>query len=107
MPPDWHSAGAVFRDRAHNLTSGFFLYLHLPRCGGGVGACAGGGVRQEGGFVFMLVCDFSECPFELMSFCDESAAMRCLDCPYARFVSDTVFDDADVLYYSGFGVSPF
>ena len=55
----------------------------------------------------MLVCDFSECPFELMSFCDESAAMRCPDCPYARFVSDTVFDDAEVLEYSGFGVSPF
>lgn len=36
----------------------------------------------------MLVCDFSECPFELMSFCDESAVMRCPDCPFARCVPD-------------------
>lgn len=36
----------------------------------------------------VLVCDFSECPFELMSFCDESAAMRCPDCPFVRCVPD-------------------
>lgn len=36
----------------------------------------------------MLVCDFSECPFELMSFCDESAAMLCPDCPFVRCVPD-------------------
>lgn len=36
----------------------------------------------------MLVCDFFECPFELMSFCDESAAMRCPDCPFVRCVPD-------------------
>lgn len=36
----------------------------------------------------MLVCDFPECPFELMSYCDESVAMRCPDCPFARCVPD-------------------
>lgn len=36
----------------------------------------------------MLVCDFSECPFELMSFCDDSFSMRCPDCPFVRCVSD-------------------
>lgn len=41
-----------------------------------------------GGAVIVLVCDFSECPFELMSYCDESAAMRCPDCPFARCVPD-------------------
>ncbi len=55
----------------------------------------------------MMVCDFSECPFELMSFCDDSFSMRCPDCPYVRFVPDAAFDDAEALEYSGFGVSPF
>ena len=36
----------------------------------------------------MLVCDFSECLFDLMSSCDESAAMRCPDCPFVRCVPD-------------------
>lgn len=36
----------------------------------------------------VLVCDFPECPFDLMSYCDESAAMRCPDCPFARCVPD-------------------
>ena len=49
----------------------------------------------------MMVCDFSECPFELMSFCDDSFSMRCPDCPYVRFVPDAAFDDAEALEYSG------
>lgn len=41
-----------------------------------------------GGAVTVLVCDFSECLSELMSYCDESAAMRCPDCPFVRCVPD-------------------
>lgn len=56
----------------------------------------------------MLVCGCSVCPFEVMSFADESFSMRCPDCPFAYSVPDIVFDDdAEVLEYSGFGVSPF
>ena len=36
----------------------------------------------------MLVCGCSVCPFELMSFADESVSMRCPDCPFARCVPD-------------------
>ena len=41
-----------------------------------------------GGAAIVLVCDFPECLFELMSYCDESAAMLCSDCPFARCVPD-------------------